>query len=184
MSIDPKLVKIRAEIDEIDQQILTLINARADCAMRVAQVKQAQMVSTGEVPVYYRPEREAQVLARVMELNKGPLPKEEVARIFREIMSGCLALERPLAVGYLGPLGTFTEVAALKHFGHAVDTRPLTTISDVFRDVDAGNLDYGVVPIENSTEGIKSIFFAGLRNGSKQQKNPIQRGGRLHGSCK
>ena len=88
MSINPKLVKIRAEIDEIDQQILTLINARADCAMRVAQVKQAQMVSTGEVPVYYRPEREAQVLARVMELNKGPLPKEEVARIFREIMSG------------------------------------------------------------------------------------------------
>ncbi len=154
MSIDPKLVKIRAEIDEIDQQILTLINARADCAMRVAEVKQAQMVSTGEVPVYYRPEREAQVLARVMELNKGPLPKEEVARIFREIMSGCLALERPLAVGYLGPLGTFTEVAALKHFGHAVDTRPLTTISDVFRDVDAGNLDYGVVPIENSTEGM------------------------------
>ena len=133
MSIDPKLVKIRAEIDEIDQQILTLINARADCAMRVAVVKQAQMVSTGEVPVYYRPEREAQVLARVMELNKGPLLKEEVARIFREIMSGCLALERPLAVGYLGPLGTFTEVAALKHFGHAVDTRPLTTISDVFR---------------------------------------------------
>ena len=69
-------------------------------------------------------------------------------------MSGCLALERPLAVGYLGPMGTFTETAALKHFGHAVDTRPLTTISDVFRDVDAGNLDYGVVPNENSTEGM------------------------------
>ena len=82
--------------------------------MRVAEVKQAQMVSTGEVPVYYRPEREAQVLARVMELNKGPLPKEEVTRIFREIVAGCLALERPLA-RLSGATGTFTEVAALKH---------------------------------------------------------------------
>ena len=154
MSDNPELLKIREEIDAIDQQIQTLINARADCAMRVAEVKQAEMAKTGEAPVYYRPEREAQVLARVMERNEGPLPKEEVARIFREIMSGCLALERPLAVGYLGPIGTFTEAAALKHFGHAVDTRPLTTISEVFRDVDAGNLEYGVVPIENSTEGM------------------------------
>jgi len=154
MSVNPELLKIRDEIDAIDQQLQRLINARADCAMRVAEVKQAEMATTGEAPVYYRPEREAQILARVMERNEGPLPKEEVARIFREIMSGCLALERPLAVGYLGPAGTFTEVAALKHFGHAVDTRPLTTISEVFRDVDAGNLDYGVVPIENSTEGM------------------------------
>ncbi|NCW09320.1 MAG: prephenate dehydratase [Gammaproteobacteria bacterium] len=154
MSVNPELLKIREEIDAIDQQIQKLINARADCAMRVAEVKQAEMATSGEAPVYYRPERETQILARVMERNEGPLPKEEVARIFREIMSGCLALERPLAVGYLGPIGTFTEVAALKHFGHAVDTRPLTTISEVFRDVDAGNLDYGVVPIENSTEGM------------------------------
>ncbi|MDG1156375.1 MAG: chorismate mutase, partial [Litorivicinaceae bacterium] len=99
MSDNPELLKIREEIDAIDQQIQTLINARADCAMRVAEVKQAEMAKTGEAPVYYRPEREAQVLARVMERNEGPLPKEEVARIFREIMSGCLALERPLAVG-------------------------------------------------------------------------------------
>ena len=152
--MNPELLKIREEIDAIDRQIQDLINARADCAMRVAEVKQAEMARSGEVPVYYRPEREAQVLAQVMERNQGPLSKEEIARIFREIMSGCLALERPLAVGYLGPLGTFTETAALKHFGHAVDTRPLTTISDVFRDVDAGNLDYGVVPVENSTEGM------------------------------
>ena len=154
MSVNPELLKIREEIDAIDQQIQKLINARADCAMRVAEVKQAEVSTSGEAPVYYRPEREAQILARVMERNEGPLPKEEVARIFREIMSGCLALERPLAVGYLGPIGTFTELAALTHFGHAVDTRPLTTISEVFRDVDAGNLDYGVVPIENSTEGM------------------------------
>ena len=152
--MNPELLKIREEIDAIDQQIQDLINARADCAMRVAEVKQAELARSGKVPIYYRPEREAQILARVMERNQGPLPKEEVARIFREIMSGCLALQRPLAIGYLGPMGTFTETAALKHFGHAVDTRPLTTISDVFRDVDAGNLDYGIVPVENSTEGM------------------------------
>ncbi len=154
MKQNPELAKIRDEIDAIDQEIQRLINARAACAQRVAVVKQAEMAETGSVPVYYRPEREAQILSRVIERNEGPLPGAEVARIFREIMSGCLALERPLAIGYLGPEGTFTEAAALKHFGHAVDTRPLTTISDVFRDVDAGDLDYGVVPVENSTEGM------------------------------
>ena len=154
MSQNPELAKIRDEIDAIDLELQRLLNARADCARRVAVVKQAEMQATGEVPAYYRPEREAQILARVMERNQGPLPANEVARIFREIMSGCLALERPLAVGYLGPAGTFTEAAALKHFGHAVDARPLTTISEVFRDVDAGDLDYGVVPVENSTEGM------------------------------
>ncbi len=151
--MNPELLKIREEIDAIDQQIQKLINARADCAVRVAAVKQAEMTISGEDPIYYRPERETQILATVMDRNEGPLPKEEVARIFREIMSSCLALERPLAVGYLGPIGTFTEAAALKHFGHAIDVRPLTTIAEVFRDVDSGILDYGVVPIENSTEG-------------------------------
>jgi chorismate mutase / prephenate dehydratase len=154
VKLNPELVKIREEIDAIDLEIQRLINARATCAQRVALVKQAEMAASGEVPVYYRPEREAQILSKVMERNQGPLPADEVARIFREIMSGCLALERPLAIGYLGPAGTFTEAAALKHFGHAVDTRPLTTISEVFRDVDAGDLDYGVVPVENSTEGM------------------------------
>lgn len=152
--MDPQLLKIREEIDAIDQQIQMLLNARAECALRVAEVKRAEKATSGEAAIYYRPEREAQILAAVMERNEGPLPNEEVARIFREIMSGCLALERPLAVGFLGPVGTFTEVAALKHFGHAADVRPLTTISEVFRDVDAGDLDYGVVPIENSTEGM------------------------------
>ncbi len=152
--MDPQLLKIREEIDAIDQQIQILLNARAECALRVAEVKRAEQATSGESTIYYRPERESQILAAVMERNQGPLPKEEVARIFREIMSGCLALERPLSIGYLGPAGTFTEVAALKHFGHAADIRPLTTISEVFRDVDAGDLDYGVVPIENSTEGM------------------------------
>ena len=154
MNVDPELLIIREEIDTIDQQIQKLINSRAKCAMRVATVKQAEIATTSETPVYYRPEREAQILTDVMKRNEGPLPKEEMARIFREIMSGCLALERPLVVGYLGPLGTFTEAAALKHFGHAIDGRSLTEIHEVFRDVGAGNLDYGVVPIENSTEGM------------------------------
>lgn len=154
MSGNSELAKIRDEIDAIDQEIQRLINARAECAQRVAVVKQSEMADSGDAPIYYRPERESQILSRVIARNQGPLPGTEVARIFREIMSGCLALERPLAVGFLGPMGTFTESAALKHFGHAVDTRPLTTIADVFRDVDAGTLDYGVVPIENSTEGM------------------------------
>jgi len=99
VSINPELLKIREEIDAIDQQIQQLINARADCAMRVAEVKKAEMATSGEAPVYYRPEREAQILARVMDRNEGPLPKEEVARIFRAIISESLPLERPLAVG-------------------------------------------------------------------------------------
>ena len=154
MSASPRLIEIRDEIDAIDLEIQRLMNARADCALHVAEIKKAEIKSSGEAPVYYRPEREAQILARVMDRNLGPLPAKEVARIFREIMSSCLALERPLSVGYLGPAGTFTEAAALKHFGHAADTRSFTTISEVFRGVDACDLDYGVVPIENSTEGM------------------------------
>ena len=117
MSIDPKLVKIRAEIDEIDQQILTLINARADCAMRVAQVKQAQMVSTGEVPVYYRPEREAQVLAgdgtKQRTIAERRLPVSS-ARLCPGVSDRATTSRR-----LFGTTGTSTEVAALKHFGHA-----------------------------------------------------------------
>lgn len=154
MTTQAELAKIREQIDAIDRELQRLINARAACAQQVAAVKQAEMSGTGESPVYYRPDREAQILSQVMARNEGPLPGHEVARIFREIMSGCLALERPMLIGYLGPAGTFTEAAALKHFGHAVTARPLTTIADVFREVDARALDYGVVPVENSTEGM------------------------------
>ena len=154
MSDNPELLKIREEIDAIDQQIQTLINARADCAMRVAEVKQAEMAKTGEAPVYYRPEREAQVLARVMERNEGPLPKEEVARIFREIMSSCLALEKPLSVAFLGPVGTYTQAAARKHFGQSALPHAQSSIQGVFREVEERRCDFGVVPVENSTEGM------------------------------
>lgn len=146
------LEQIRREIDAIDDEIVQLISRRARCAQEVATVKKAQ---EGELRLqFYRPEREAQVLSRVMANNPGPLPQEEVARLFREIMSACLALEQPLRVVFLGPQGTFTQAAALKHFGHSVQTEGLASIDEVFREVAAGAADYGVVPVENSSEGV------------------------------
>ena len=145
-----KLDKIRQRIDALDEKLQALISERARLAQQVAEVKQAQ----GDAAVYYRPEREAQVLREVLARNEGPLPGEAMARLFREIMSACLALEQPLKVAFLGPEGTFTQAAALKHFGHAVVTVPLASIDEVFREVRAGAVNYGVVPVENSTEGV------------------------------
>lgn len=148
-----ELGKLRDEIDSIDQQIQQLVNKRAQCAQSVADVKE-HFSKPGESVVFYRPEREAQVLRRVMERNEGPLPAEGVARLFREIMSQCLALEEPMKIAYLGPEGTFTQQAALKHFGHAVQCHSQGSIADVFREVEAGGANFGVVPVENSTEGV------------------------------
>ena len=147
-----QLQALRVRIDSLDGKLLELISERARCAEEVARVKMAHLPA-GEKPVFYRPEREAAVLKRIMELNKGPLSNEEVARLFREIMSSCLALEQPLKVAYLGPEGTFTQAAALKHFGHAVISQPMAAIDEVFREVAAGAVNFGVVPVENSTEG-------------------------------
>lgn len=144
------LQKLREEIDAIDEKLLRLISRRVEIAMEVAATKQA----SGETASFYRPEREAQVLRRIKQLNQGPLTEEEVARLFREIMSTCLAKEKPLNVAFLGPEGTFTQTAAIKHFGHAVLTVPQPTIDVVFREVESGSADFGVVPIENSTEGV------------------------------
>ena len=152
MSADEKLEDLRGRIDALDEQIQLLINERAECARDVATVK----LGEGEDTLFYRPEREALVLRRVSERNAGPLPDETMVRLFREIMSACLALEKPLSVAYLGPEGTFTQAAALKQFGHAVQTLALDGIDDVFREVAAGAADYGVVPVENSTEGVIS----------------------------
>ena len=150
MSEDAKLLALRKRIDELDVQMQVLLNERAACAQQVAEVKQ-----NGEGAAdFYRPEREAQVLRTVRDRNQGPLADEEITRLFREIMSACLALEKPLRIGYLGPPGTFTQAAALKQFGHSVDTVPLGAIDEVFREVEAGGADYGVVPVENSTEGV------------------------------
>ncbi|MCG8382606.1 MAG: prephenate dehydratase [Gammaproteobacteria bacterium] len=151
MSDDEKLKKIRAEIDGIDHEIQRLISARAKCALSVAEVKQAQ---DGPQAEFYRPEREAQVLRRIMERDSGPLAKDTVAKLFREIMSACLALESPQRVAYLGPEGTFTQEAVLKHFGHAVESHACLSIHAVFREVESGSAKYGVVPVENSTEGV------------------------------
>ncbi|WP_455366489.1 chorismate mutase, partial [Kaarinaea lacus] len=150
MASDKKLQSLRDRIDKLDQQIQALINERGEVAQEVARLKE----STGKDTAFYRPERDAQVLRDILARNTGPIPDEEMARLFREIMSVCLALEMPMTIGYLGPEGTFTQAAALKHFGHSVQTVPLGAIDDVFREVESGSAHYGVVPVENSTEGV------------------------------
>ncbi len=145
------LSQVRQRIDELDQQIQLLINERAKCAQQVAEIKTAAGDSDAD---FYRPEREAQVLRNVIARNKGPLAGEEMARLFREVMSACLALEQPMKIGYLGPEGTYTHAAAYKHFGHSVSTAPTGAIDEVFREVEASACHYGVVPVENSTEGV------------------------------
>ena len=145
------LESLREQIDQIDLQIMQSISERAQCAQQVAVVKKDQGNQS-----YYKPEREAQVLRRVMENNEGPLGNEEMARLFRQIMSACLALEQPVKVAYLGPEGTFTQEAALKHFGDSAISVPQAAIDEVFREVLSGSCNYGVVPVENSTEGVIS----------------------------
>lgn len=147
-----RLAELRDRIDSLDKQIMDLISARAQCAQEVAHVKMASRPN--EDVFFYRPEREAQVLRRIKAENPGPLSGEEMARLFREIMSACLALEKPMHIAFLGPEGTFTQAAALKHFGHSVVSIPLPAIDDVFREVESGEAHYGVVPVENSTEGM------------------------------
>ena len=150
MADDKKLQSLRNRIDKLDEQIQNLINERGQLAHEIADLKKA----SGNNSPFYRPEREAQVLREVLARNKGPIPNEEMARLFREIMSVCLALEMPMTIAYLGPEGTFTQAAALKHFGNSVTTVPLGAIDDVFREVESGAAHYGVVPVENSTEGV------------------------------
>jgi chorismate mutase/prephenate dehydratase len=143
MSAD-ELQRLRESIDRVDDAILEALNERAKLARAVGSLKVGQA---------YRPEREAQVLRRIKERNPGPLAGETVALLFREIMSACLALERPITVAYLGPKGTFSERATLKHFGLAAAALPTASIDEVFRSVESGAADFGVVPVENSTEG-------------------------------
>ncbi|WP_374927966.1 bifunctional chorismate mutase/prephenate dehydrogenase [Kytococcus sedentarius] len=140
-----KLAPHRAEIDRIDRELLRLVNARAAQARAIGTLKGTAAA--------YRPEREAQVLRGLVERNPGPLPDDAVRRVFRELMSECLAVERPLTVSYLGPAGTFTEQAARRHFGGAAMTVPAASLEEVLREVEARQADYAVVPVENSTEG-------------------------------
>jgi chorismate mutase / prephenate dehydratase len=143
------LDKVRGQIDDIDEKIHVLINDRA----RLAQLVGISKTREGKTVDFYRPEREAQVLRMARDRNKGPLRDEEVLRLFREIMSACLAQQEPLKVAYLGPEGTFSQAAVLTHFGHSVRGLPLASIDEVFHEVEAASADFGVVPIENSTEG-------------------------------
>jgi chorismate mutase/prephenate dehydratase len=148
------LGELRREIDRVDAALHALINERARLARAVGISKHAD----GHLVDFYRPEREAEVLRLALERNRaaresGTLRDEEVLRLFREIMSACLAQEEPLKVAFLGPEGTFTQTAVYKHFGHSVRALPLPAIDEVFHEVEKGNADFGVVPIENSTEG-------------------------------
>jgi chorismate mutase / prephenate dehydratase len=147
MTTDDKLKPLREQIDAIDAQILELLNRRARLAQEVGHIK-----AETNAPVF-RPEREAQVLRGVGERNPGPLDSGDVQTIFREIMSSCRALERRVNVAYLGPAGTFSEQAVYQQFGHAVEGVPCASIDEVFRAAEAGTADFGVVPIENSSEG-------------------------------
>ena len=143
-----KLLKpLRDQIDAIDAQLLDLLNRRARVAQEVGHVK-----NRVDAPVF-RPEREAQVLRGIAERNPGPLGNNELQTIFREIMSACRSLEKKVIVAYLGPEGTFSEQAVYQHFGKSINAIPCGSIDEVFRAAEAGTADFGVVPIENSTEG-------------------------------
>ena len=146
------LADVRERIDAIDRQLRALLNQRAACAQEVAQIK--AQVNSSEPPVYYRPEREAQIIARLRAENEGPLPDAVIERLFREIISCCLSLEQPLTIACLGPTGTYTEAAAIKQFGHFAKMRTLASVPEVFREVESGAAHYGVVAVENSTEGM------------------------------
>ena len=141
------LLALRTRIDAIDRELLALLNRRAALAQEVGEVKKK------EGSVAFRPEREAQVIDGLKAANPGPLKSTSVAPIWREIMSACRALETPTRVAYLGPAGTFSEEAALGYFGSSIVRVPTATIDEVFKLTAAGAADFGVVPVENSTEG-------------------------------
>ncbi len=145
----PQLADVREHIDQIDRQIQSLIGERAAYALQVGKAKGKLAAAVD----YYRPEREAQVLRMVVDRNQGPLSDALLVHVFREIMSACLAQQEPLKVGFLGPEGTFSQQAVMKHFGRSAHGLPLASIEEVFQEVDSGNADFGVVPVENSGQG-------------------------------
>jgi chorismate mutase / prephenate dehydratase len=142
------LEQLRTDIDAVDRELLALLNRRAGLANEVGELKRA------EGSAVFRPEREAQVIAGLQQRNEGPLKPENVATIWREIMSACRALEAPQRVAYLGPAGTFSEQAALQFFGSSIEHVPCVSFDEVFHATAAGTAQFGVVPVENSTEGV------------------------------
>ena len=144
----PDLSALRTQIDGLDRELLALLNRRASLALQVGELKKK------EGSVVFRPEREAQVIDGLKGVNPGPLRSESVAPIWREIMSACRALETPTRVAYLGPAGTFSEEAALGFFGSSIVKVPCANFDEVLHNTVAGSADFGVVPVENSTEGV------------------------------
>lgn len=144
------LAELRTKIDSIDRELLDLLNRRAVVAQHVGEVKKR------DGSPFFRPDRVAQVIERIQQINTGPLSNAHVAAVWREIMSACLALESPIRVAFLGPAGTFSEQAALQFFGASIEPLPCVSIDEVFRATAAGSANYGVVPVENSTEGVVS----------------------------
>lgn len=145
-----RMNELREEIDALDDKILTLLNRRAEAVIEVGKIKSDQNLR------FYVPEREVEILRRLTGINPGPFPNDALKSIYREIISASLALEKPLSVAFLGPRATFTHLACLKHFGESADYVPQINVSEVFESVERGNADFGVVPIENSSEGIVS----------------------------
>ena len=146
----PDLDVLRVEIDAIDAELLVLLNRRANVAEQVGEVKKR------EGTPFFRPDRVVQVIKKIQTANLGPLKSDHVAAVWREIMSACLALESPVRVAYLGPAGTFSEQATLQFFGASIEHVPCISIDEVFRATASGSANYGVVPVENSTEGVVS----------------------------
>jgi chorismate mutase/prephenate dehydratase len=145
-----ELEKLRKKIDGIDDEILALLNRRSEVVLEVGHIKRSQKTR------FYKPDRERQILERLTASNSGPFPNDALSAIYREILSASLSLEEPLKVSCLGPLATFSHLAALRHFGSSAHFMPLRSIKEVFDAVERGEAEYGVVPIENSTEGVVS----------------------------
>jgi chorismate mutase / prephenate dehydratase len=141
----------RSRINDLDNQILNLLNQRAEAALKIGDLKRRHGLP------YYVPEREAEIVSRLSAANAGPMPGDTVRAVWREILSGCRAIEHPLTVAYLAPPATFTHQAALQHFGAACRFTPARAIVDIFDEVEQGRAEYGVVPVENSTEGAVNV---------------------------
>ncbi len=166
-----ELLEIREKIDAIDAQIQALIGQRALCAQKVAEIKTKGGTQDA---VFYRPEREAQVLRAVKARNTTLLPDEEMARLFREIMSACLALEEPVMVAYLGPEGSYSHASVIKQFGSSVHTVAVSSIEEVFKYVEKGEAHYGIVPVENSSEGVVKATQDGLLSTSLKVSGEVE----------
>jgi len=143
-----ELSDLRKKIDGLDAQILDLLNQRAEIVVEIGRMKKRRKMG------FFAPDREEEIYQKLASLNQGPLPNRIIRAIYREIMSGCLSLENPLRVAYLGPPATFTHLASMKRFGSSAEFLPMRGIGEVFAEVEKGNADFGVVPVENSTEGM------------------------------